>query len=56
MNDIKATGAAVLQLDVNSDEKTITSTMANAIAIYGHIDVLVNNAAYVTAGAWEDTS
>ncbi|KAH6880689.1 hypothetical protein B0T10DRAFT_519016 [Thelonectria olida] len=56
VDDLKASGAAILQLDVCSDQKSIDDTMAKAIAIYGHIDVLVNNAAYIAAGAWEDVS
>ncbi|CAM1502636.1 Fc.00g074120.m01.CDS01 [Cosmosporella sp. VM-42] len=56
LDDLRKTGAAVLQLDVNADQNTINGIVANAIAIYGHIDVLVNNAAYVVGGAWEDLS
>ncbi|GIJ91260.1 hypothetical protein Asppvi_010225 [Aspergillus pseudoviridinutans] len=56
IEDLRSSGAAVLQLDVTSDQKTLNETIAKAIAIYGHIDVLVNNAAYVAVGAWEDVS
>ncbi|KAI1472993.1 NAD(P)-binding protein [Daldinia caldariorum] len=47
-------GAATLELDVTDSQETINDTVAKAIAEYGRIDVVVNNAAHVTAGAWED--
>jgi NADP-dependent 3-hydroxy acid dehydrogenase YdfG len=47
-------GAAVLELDVTNSQDKIDQTIAKAIAIYGHIDVLVNNAGFVAAGSWED--
>ncbi|KAF4161536.1 hypothetical protein CNMCM6936_003377 [Aspergillus lentulus] len=56
IEDLRSNGAAVLQLDVTSDQETLNEIMAKAIAIYGHIDVLVNNAAYIAVGAWEDVS
>lgn len=54
LEDLKKTGAAVLQLDVTWDQRRINEAMSEAIGVYGHIDVLVNNAAYVLGGAWED--
>lgn len=56
IEDLRSNGAAVLQLDVTSNQETVNEIMAKAIAIYGHIDVLVNNAAYIAVGAWEDVS
>ncbi|GFF27394.1 uncharacterized oxidoreductase YusZ, partial [Aspergillus udagawae] len=56
IEDLSSGGPAVLQLDVTSDQDNLNQTMAKAIAIYGHIDVLVNNAAYVAVGAWENVS
>ncbi|KAI0888346.1 NAD(P)-binding protein [Annulohypoxylon maeteangense] len=47
-------GAATLELDVTHPQQAINDTVAQAIAIYGRIDVVVNNAGYVTSGAWED--
>ncbi|KAK6956848.1 hypothetical protein Daesc_002129 [Daldinia eschscholtzii] len=47
-------GAAILELDVTHSQEVINDTVAKAIAIYGRIDVVVNNAAHVTSGAWED--
>ncbi|KAH0489903.1 hypothetical protein TgHK011_001395 [Trichoderma gracile] len=56
LEDLKKAGAAVLQLDVTWDQERINETIKNAIAIYGQLDVLINNAAYVLGGAWEDLS
>ncbi|KAH8177117.1 short chain dehydrogenase domain-containing protein [Sarocladium implicatum] len=48
-------GAATLALDVTSNQTTLNMTIEDAIAIHGRIDVLVNNAGYVLAGALEET-
>ena len=47
-------GARVLHLDVTDTQVVLNKIMAEAIEIYGRIDVLVNNAAYIATGAWED--
>lgn len=47
-------GATTLQLDVTSSQNDINEVMAKAINVHGRIDVLVNNAAYVQIGLWED--
>ncbi|UKZ96077.1 uncharacterized protein TrAFT101_010880 [Trichoderma asperellum] len=54
--DLKKTNATVLQLDVTWDWTRIIEAIDDAIGIHGHIDVFVNNAAYVLGGAWEDLS
>jgi len=54
LKHLEQAGAAILQLDVTDKQEDISKTIAKAIAIYGRIDVLVNNAAYITTGAWED--
>lgn len=56
LKDLQEAGAAVLQLDVIWDQKRINETISDAIAIYGQLDVLINNAAYCLGGAWEDLS
>ncbi|KAF5006346.1 hypothetical protein FDECE_7274 [Fusarium decemcellulare] len=56
LDDLAKAGAAVLQLDVTQDPNTISDIVNKALGIYGHIDVLVNNAAYILGGAWEDLS
>ncbi|KAF5646370.1 short-chain oxidoreductase [Fusarium sp. NRRL 52700] len=50
IESLASQGAAVLELDVTDSQDTIDQTIAKAIAIYGHIDVLVNNAGFVAAG------
>lgn len=54
--DLKALGAATLALDVTDTEENVNKTIAAAVEIYGHIDILVNNAAYILEGAIEECS
>ena len=51
---LEQAGASILRLDITDDQASIRSTISTAIGIYGVIDVLVNNAAYIAAGFWED--
>lgn len=44
LDDLKAQGAATLELDVTSPLDKLKEVAKEAVAIYGHIDVLVNNA------------
>lgn len=55
IEDLKALGAATLALDVVDDEQKIKDTISGAIGIYGQIDILVNNAAYILEGAVEES-
>lgn len=50
------TDASILQLDVTDSQEAINDRIADAISIHGRIDVLVNNAAYIQVGTWEDLS
>lgn len=54
IKDLENSGAKVLRLDVTDSQSSLNATMNQAIELYGHIDVLVNNAGYVQFGAWED--
>jgi NADP-dependent 3-hydroxy acid dehydrogenase YdfG len=51
---LKDTGAAVLDLDVTAAQTEIDAKIKEALAIYGGIDVLVNNAGYIEAGIVEE--
>jgi NADP-dependent 3-hydroxy acid dehydrogenase YdfG len=48
---LQEAGAAILQLDVVSPQYAVDDIMAEAVKIYGHVDVLVNNASFVTSGS-----
>jgi NAD(P)-dependent dehydrogenase (short-subunit alcohol dehydrogenase family) len=43
-----------LELEVTSPFLTLSSTIQDAISIYSHIDVFVNNAGYMTLGTLEN--
>lgn len=51
---LEEAGASVFQLDIKCSQESIDTIVNQAIEIYGRIDVLVNNAAYVAIGTWED--
>ena len=51
---LKDTGASILDLDVTVSQTELDKKVAEALAIYGSIDVLVNNAGYITSGAFEE--
>ena len=52
--ELEQEGAATLELDVTAPLSELHAVAAKAIAIYGHIDVLVNNAGYLVSGALEE--
>ncbi|KAL9645762.1 hypothetical protein ABK040_003494 [Willaertia magna] len=56
IQDLVKEGAQALQLDVTSGLPTISKVIEEAIKIYGHIDVLINNAASVTKGTIEEVT
>jgi NAD(P)-dependent dehydrogenase (short-subunit alcohol dehydrogenase family) len=47
-------GAATMQLDVTATQEELDQKASDAIAIYGKVDILVNNAAYTQFGTLED--
>lgn len=51
---LKSAGATIIQLDVTEDQRVIDGVLQQAIEIYGTIDVVVNNAAYIAVGIIED--
>lgn len=44
-----------LQLDITAPKEILKGKIAQAVSIFGHIDVLVNNAGYVLSGMWEES-
>ncbi|KAL2816689.1 hypothetical protein BJX63DRAFT_441443 [Aspergillus granulosus] len=56
ISHLKDLGAEVLQLDVTSPQSELNAKAAEAIAIFGRVDVLVNNAAFTQFGFLEDMS
>ena len=53
---LKEAGASILDLDVTASQAELDAKVKESIAIYGHIDVLVNNAGYVQTGLIEATT
>jgi NAD(P)-dependent dehydrogenase (short-subunit alcohol dehydrogenase family) len=51
---LAAAGASVLETDVAAPEDILKTKAKEAWEIYGHVDVLVNNAACIDAGAFEE--
>ena len=51
---LKEAGAAVLEIDVTSPAEVLKAKAKEAWSIYGQVDVLVNNAAYIDAGIMEE--
>ena len=51
---LKDTGASILDLDVTISHTELDKKVAEALAIHGSIDVLVNNAGYIASGAFEE--
>jgi NADP-dependent 3-hydroxy acid dehydrogenase YdfG len=47
-------GALTLSLDVTAPDAEIQKVVAEAIKIYGHVDILFNNAGQVLEGAVEE--
>lgn len=54
LSALKEAGAAVLELDVTAPQEELNEKAQEAWAIYGHVDVLVNNAGYVEVGILEE--
>lgn len=52
---LKEIGAATMQLDVTASQSELDRKAKEAIAVYGGVDVLVNNAGYTQFGTVEET-
>ena len=51
---LKEIGAAIIDIDVTLPQKQLDIKIAEALDIYGGIDVLVNAAGYIEAGTVEE--
>lgn len=56
IRDLEADNCRILQLDVTDDFCRIEETVSRAIAFWGRIDVLVNNAGHGILGFTEEVS
>ncbi|KAF8862565.1 putative short-chain oxidoreductase [Acephala macrosclerotiorum] len=54
LEKLKEKGAKLLDLDVTAPKSEIEEKMKEAVAIYGQIDILINNAGYVEVGFIEE--
>ena len=43
-----------IQLDVAGSEDALQQAVKDAVAVFGSIDVLINNAGFVMSGVWEE--
>lgn len=56
IQQLEQLGVPTFQLDLTDSQPFINATIAKVLAVYGRIDVLINNAAFITIGTWEDLS
>lgn len=54
ITELGSLGAHVMQLDVTASQDELDQKAKEAWAVYGHVDVLVNNAGYIHFGLMEE--
>ena len=53
---LKDKGAAILDLDITAPQPELDAKVQEALGIYGGLDVLVNNAAYIEGALFEEAT
>ncbi|KAG6815785.1 hypothetical protein H0H87_011378 [Tephrocybe sp. NHM501043] len=56
LDDLKVRGADTIELDVTAPLEVLQKIAKEAVAIYGQVDVIVNNAGYILVGAIEENT
>lgn len=56
LDDLRSKGADTLELDVTDSAENLNAVAKAAVALYGRIDVVVNNAGYLLVGAIEENT
>ncbi|CAE6445506.1 unnamed protein product [Rhizoctonia solani] len=56
IRDLEQAGAAVMSVDITWSPDKLKEIAENAVAIYGRVDYLINNAGYTCQGAVEEMS
>lgn len=51
---LREAGAKVMELDTTAPAEVLAQKAADAIAVFGQVDVLVNNAGAIEAGIFEE--
>lgn len=56
VKELEAQGAKIVEFDTTAPQQVIIDNVKSVIQIYGHVDILVNNAAYAAIGVLEGFS
>ncbi|KAF9265302.1 putative short-chain oxidoreductase [Marasmius fiardii PR-910] len=56
IDDLRTIGAQTMTLDVTASSEDLVQFAEQAIAVYGQVDVVINNAGYFQYGAMEEVS
>ncbi|KJA21767.1 hypothetical protein HYPSUDRAFT_67465 [Hypholoma sublateritium FD-334 SS-4] len=54
IKDLKALGADIFELDVTAHIDELRKIAAEAVKVYGHVDVVMNNAGFIVPGCLEE--